>query len=196
MVSGISPPAVIKFLGFYSWEVFLLKKNLRALILTAIFAALSIVLGKFAAINIGETIRISFESFPIMLTSFFFGPVYGLACGVVADVLGCVLRGYALIPLITVASALMGVIPAVMKRYLPVKNHTAKIMISGITAHVICSMLIKTVALDLVYKTGFFALLATRVPVYIVTAAVESYLCSVILSRKFVRREIMFKIDK
>lgn len=167
-----------------------MKKNLRALILTAIFAALSIVLGKFAAINVGETIRISFESFPIMLTSFLFGPIYGLACGVLADTLGCVLRGYALIPLITVASALMGVIPALMRRFLPVKNLTAKVMISGVTAHVICSMLIKTVALDLVYKTGFFALLATRVPIYIVTAAVESYLCAVILKTKFVKREI------
>ncbi len=167
-----------------------MKKNLRALILTAIFAALSIVLGKFAAINIGETIRISFESFPIMLTSFLFGPVYGLACGVLADTLGCVLRGYALIPLITVASALMGVIPAVMRRYLPVKNHTVKVMTAGVTAHVICSMLIKTAALDLVYKTGFFALLATRVPVYIVTAAAESYLCAVILRSNFVRKEI------
>ncbi len=167
-----------------------MNKNLRALILTAIFAALSIVLGKFAAINIGETLRISFESFPIMLTSFLFGPVYGAACGVLADVLGCVLRGYALIPLITVASALMGVIPALMRRFLPVGNHTAKIMISGFAAHVVCSMIIKTVALDLVYKTGFFALLATRVPVYIVTAAVESYLCAVILKMKFVRREI------
>ena len=167
-----------------------MKKNLRALILTAIFAALSIVLGKFAAINVGETIRISFESFPIMLTSFLFGPIYGLACGVLADTLGCVLRGYALIPLITVASALMGVIPALMRRLLPVKNLTAKVMISGATAHVICSMLVKTVALDLVYKTGFFALLATRVPIYIVTAAVESYLCAVILKTKFVKREI------
>ena len=167
-----------------------MKKNLRALILTAIFAALSIVLGKFAAINVGETIRISFESFPIMLTSFLFGPIYGLACGVLADTLGCVLRGYALIPLITVASALMGVIPALMRRLLPVKDLTAKVMISGVTAHVICSMLIKTVALDLVYKTGFFALLATRVPIYIVTAAVESYLCAVILKTKFVKKEI------
>ena len=166
-----------------------MKRNLRALILTAIFAALSIVLGKFAAVNIGDTIRISFESFPIMLTSFLFGPFYGLACGVLADVLGCVLRGYALIPLITVASALMGVIPGLLKRFLPVKNQTAKIMISGIAAHVVCSMIIKTVALDLVYKTGFFALLATRVPVYIVTSVVESYLCAVILKMKFVKRK-------
>ena len=168
------------------------SKTLRALILTAIFAALSIVFGKFAAINIGDTIRISFENLPIMLTSFLFGPVYGAACGLIADLLGCVLRGYALIPLITAASALMGVIPWLVKRFLPVKNQTASVMVSGFVSHVVCSMIIKTLALDLVYKTGFFALLATRVPIYIATAVVESYLCALVLRNKFIKKNVSF----
>lgn len=168
------------------------SKALRALVLTAIFAALSIVLGKFAAINIGDTIRISFENLPIMLTSFLFGPVYGAACGLVADLLGCVLRGYMLIPLITVASTLMGVIPALMKEMLSFKRQTLSVMISGFTAHVACSMFIKTVALDAVYNTGFWALMATRAPLYAATALVESYLCALILKNKFIKKNVSF----
>lgn len=168
------------------------KRNLRALIITAVFAALSIVLGKFAAISIGETIRISFENLPIMLTSFLFGPIYGAACGLVADTLGCVLRGYALIPLITVASTLMGVIPGLAFEIFRKKKITPTVLIAGFVSHVICSMLIKTFALHIVYHTPYSALFATRVPIYVATAILEAYICSVIMNRKFVQREIMF----
>ena len=93
------------------------NKRLRALIITAVLAAMSIVLGKFLQIPIGDSFRISFENLPILMASFMFGPIYGGACGLVADLLGCVLRGYAIIPLITVASFLMGIIPGVLTRF-------------------------------------------------------------------------------
>lgn len=168
------------------------NKNLRAIIITAIFAALSIVLGKFAAINIGDSIRISFENLPIMLTSFLFGPIYGAACGVVADVLGCVLRGYSMIPLITVASALMGIIPWLVLVILKKKN-TIQIMIAGVVSHVVCSMLVKTFALHIVYNSPYSVLFSTRVPIYLATALLESYICVILMKRKFVQKEIMLK---
>ncbi|MBQ7671154.1 MAG: folate family ECF transporter S component [Clostridia bacterium] len=167
------------------------KKNLRALIITAVFAALSIVLGKFAAINIGDTIRFSFENLPIMLTSFLLGPLWGGACGLVADVLGCILRGYAINPGITAAAVLMGVIPALMTRYILKKDGTVPVLISGFTSHVICSMLIKTVALHIVYLTPYGTLFATRVPTYAVIGLLESYICALLMKNKTIRRELM-----
>ena len=50
-------------------------KSLRVIACAAVCAALSIVLGKFAAIPIGNTIRISFENLPIIFCSVAFGPV-------------------------------------------------------------------------------------------------------------------------
>lgn len=167
------------------------NKKLRALIITAIFAAASIVLGKFAAISIGDTIRISFENFPIMLASFLFGPIWGAACGVVADLLGCVLRGYAIIPLITVAAGLMGIIPGLLSRYVFKKTSTPYIIAFGFASHVICSMIVKTVALHITYMTPYAALFSTRVPVYVATGLLEAYLCSVLVQRKFVKKEII-----
>ena len=167
------------------------NKHLRALILTAVFAAMSIVLGKFLAFNIGDTIRISFENLPIMLASFLLGPIWGGACGLIADTLGCVLKGYALIPLITVASVLMGVIPGTLTRYIFKKNNIPAVMISGFISHVVCSMAVKTVALHYVYGTPFAALLATRIPIYIVTGGLEAYICAVLLRSKVIKREIL-----
>ncbi|MBR6917232.1 MAG: folate family ECF transporter S component [Clostridia bacterium] len=167
------------------------NKRLAALIITAIFASLSIVLGKFAAISIGDTIRISFENLPIMLASFMFGPIYGAVCGLVADLLGCLLRGYAIIPFITVASVVMGVIPGLMTRFVFKNRKTLSVMISGMTSHAVASMVIKTVALHIAYLTPYSYLIPTRVPVYIAVGLAESYICAVLLKRKFVAREIL-----
>ena len=52
-------------------------KSLRVIACAAVCAALSIVLGKFAAIPIGNTIRISFENLPIIFCSVAFGPAVG-----------------------------------------------------------------------------------------------------------------------
>ena len=164
---------------------------LKALIMTSIFAAMSIVLGKFLQIPIGDSIRISFENLPIMLASFMFGPIFGGACGLVADLLGCVLRGYAIIPLITVASCLMGIIPGVMTRYVFRKSTTFFIIASGFISHIICSMTVKTIALHRVYGMYYALLIPTRVLVYTVTGLAEAYICSLLLSRNVIKREII-----
>jgi ECF transporter S component (folate family) len=82
--------------------------NTKVLAVSALFAAISIVCGKFLAFNVGDTLRFSFENLPIIIISIFFGPLSGMLCGVVADLLGCLLRGYAINPILTLASAYIG----------------------------------------------------------------------------------------
>ena len=60
--------------------------NIKVLVCSAVFAAISIICGKFLAISIGDTIRISFENTPIILSGFCFGPVVGLLTGLIADI--------------------------------------------------------------------------------------------------------------
>ncbi len=167
------------------------SKKLRALIITAIFAAMSIVLGKFLQIPIGDSIRISFENLPIMLASFMFGPIYGGACGLVADLLGCVLRGYSIIPLITVAAFLMGVIPGTLTRYVFRKDKTPYVIISGMISHVVCSMAIKTFALHTVYGMAYEVLIPSRTLIYTVTGIVESYLCVLLMKNRVIRKNML-----
>ena len=167
------------------------NKNLRALIMTAILAAMSIVLGKFLQIPIGDSFRISLENLPLILASLMFGPVFGGACGIVADLLGCVLRGYAIIPLITVASCIMGIIPGLLTRYVFRDTGTLYVMVSGFTSHVICSMIIKTIALHMAYGMPYATLFPTRFLIYTVIGLAESYICSLLIKRNFIKKNVM-----
>ena len=167
------------------------NKRLRALIITAVFAAMSIVLGKFLQIPIGDSLRISFENLPILLASFLFGPIWGGACGLVADLLGCVLRGYAIIPMITVAAVFMGIIPGLLTRSVFKKDGMIQVIASGMISHAICSMILKTIALHEVYGMDYAVLIPSRVLIYTVMGLLESYVCAVLMQRKFMKREII-----
>lgn len=165
------------------------SKDLRVPVFAAILAAMSIVLGKFAAVNIGDTIRISFENLPVILSSVVLGPVWGALTGVCADLLGCVFRGYAINPLITVAQAVMGVLPGIMTRYVFRSTSPKAVAATVAMSHVICSIGIKTVALHIAYTTPFAALFATRIPSYIIVGAAEAYICALLMKSSAIRKE-------
>ena len=164
-------------------------RELRFAVTAAILAALSIVLGKFAAIPIGDSIRISFENLPLILCSVLLGPIWGMGAAIVADLLGCVLRGYAIIPLITVAQAMIGLLPGVLTRFVFRRTTAPTVAISAAIAHIVCSMGLKTYALSATYGTPFFSLLPWRVLTYLAVGALEAYLCATLLRVGTIRRE-------
>ena len=162
--------------------------SLRFAVTAAILSALSIVLGKFAAIPIGDSIRISFENLPLILCSVLVGPVWGFGAAVVADLLGCLLRGYAVIPLITVAQAMIGLLPGVFTRFVFRRTTAPTVAIGAAISHVVCSMGLKTFALSATYGTPFLTLLPLRVLTYLGIGALEAYLCSVLVRVGEIRR--------
>ena len=162
---------------------------LRRLSVAAILAAMSIVLGKFAAIPIGDSIRISFENLPLILASVLLGPFWGAGAAVVADLLGCVLRGYAIIPTITLAQGLIGFIPGLFTRFIFRRTTAPTVAIGAAVAHVVCSMGIKTLALSAAYGTPFLSLLPWRVLTYLFVGALEAYLCATLVRVGAIRRE-------
>lgn len=159
------------------------KTELKTLVSTGVLAALSIVLGKFLSIGIGNTVRIGFENLPVILASVAFGPIWGGACGVTADIIGSILRGYDINLLITLAQLLMGVIPAVMTRYVFKSKGTLSVFLSAVISHVICSVLLKSAALYAVYGTPFPALILSRLVNYAIVAPVEGYLGGLLLRK-------------
>lgn len=164
------------------------KNNLRVPVTAALLAALSIVLGKFAAISIGDTIRISFENLPLILASVLLGPLWGMGSALVADLLGCVLRGYGIIPLITVSQAMIGLLPGVFTRLVFRRTTAPCVAASVIVSHMICSMGIKTVALHLSYGSPFWPLFWSRVGLYAGIGALEAYICAMLVRNSAVRR--------
>ena len=81
--------------------------NTRVLILSALFIAASIVLGKYLSFTVGA-IRISLENLTILMAGIMFGPLIGLAVGVGADIIGCLMVGYTISPIITLGAGCVG----------------------------------------------------------------------------------------
>lgn len=150
--------------------------------LSGALAALSIVFGKLLQIPIGDSIRISFENLPILLASLLFGPVLGGLTGLVADLVGCLLVGYSINPIITLGAVMVGVLPALLYR----RTGAGALFGSVLVTHVLASMAIKTLGLYLYfYYPVFPALLLWRVPIYLLLAVLESVILYQLLRHPF-----------
>ena len=164
----------------------------KVLIVAALLVAMSIVLGKFGAVNIGNSIRIGFGGLPIQMAGIFFGPVIGAVVGLVADVLGCILKGYSINPIITIGSTCIGLFSGLVFHYAlrPIKNHLLpRIAISTVAAHIVGSMLITSFGLYAYYHTPFQTLIL-RVPIYLITAALETAIIYLMLKNKAFSAEL------
>ena len=145
--------------------------NVRNMAVMAMFTAISVVLARFAGVQVSENLRISFECVPIILTGIWVGPMAGGLVGALADIIGTFLSGYGTyFPLLTVAPVLMGVLPGLMARYL-FRNELnfAKLAAVVIVSEILANLLYNSFALTLYYsmvlkqQAPFALLFATRV---------------------------------
>jgi len=131
-----------------------------------LLAAVCVLLNTLTLTMPGSGYAISFTYIPTFLAGFYFGPFAGFLVGLIGDVLGCIIwpKG-AWIPLITLASALMGVIPGFV-RHLPLSEKWI-LLISYLLTYVVCSLGLNTYALWSVYaatKKTFWVYLIGRLP--------------------------------
>lgn len=166
----------------------LLFKSIGTLTAAAMLVAVSAVFGKMLSINIDNTIRFSFENSAIILSGIAFGPLVGGAVGIAADLLGCVLKGFAINPFITVGSMCVGLTAGIFGRYV-FKNRINALTVFGTTyaAHIVGNMIVKTVAMSIYFPT---APLLVRVPIYIITAAVEGAVLTLLFKNKTFKKAL------
>ena len=161
--------------------------NLRVMVIAALLAALSIVLGKYLAINVSQTVRISFENLSIILAGLLFGPLIGGVVGAVADLVGCVLVGYAINPIITAGAVLIGVISGVVGLCITARGAeklgTWRIFVPVCAAHIVGSMVVKTIGMMVYYGTPA-EIFYVRVPLYFAIALAEGYLMLLLFRSK------------
>lgn len=161
--------------------------NLKVMVCAALLTAISIVLGKYLAVNPTIFIRVSFENLPILMAGMFFGPLVGGVVGAAADLIGCFMVGYSINPIITLGAALIGVISGTISTFAFRKREgwrgTCRIFIPVMSAHVICSMGIKSVGMAVYYGTPVETLF-WRIPLYLVVGAVEGYLIMLLFKNK------------
>ncbi len=150
----------------------------------AMLCALSIILGKYLQIPIGDALRFSLENLPIIFAGFVFGPVCGMLTGAVADLVGCLLVGYAINPIVTLGAILCGGVSGAAAllteraRRMPL---ALKVALSVIPAHLIGSVLVKTFGLAKFYAMPLGILMLWRLLNYAIIGALECVLLTVLL---------------
>ena len=139
-------------------------------------AAASIVLGKYLAITLGP-FRVSLENLPVLLAGILFGPMAGLIVGVVADLVGCILVGYVINPIITLGAGMIGLLSGMIYRMLPrwqwfKVHYDVQLLLAVAVAHLVGSCLIKTIGL-MVYYDYPSDVMWLRIPLYAMVALYE-----------------------
>ena len=166
----------------------ILSGGLRKIAVAAFLAALSIVCGKYLAINAGPVLRFSFENLPILFAGIVLGPVWGALVGAVADLLGCVLVAYAINPIITLGAVTIGFFGGLVFRLTARMPRAWALALAVSAAHLLGSVFIKTWGLSAFYDLPFYVLLLWRLLNYAIVGVVEFVLLFFLLKNQAVRR--------
>ena len=132
------------------------KTSVRTLTMLALLVAMSIVFSRVLSISTGF-VRFNLGSLPVLLAALLFGPGAGFAVGAVADMIGGVLAGYAINPLITLGAGAIGLVAGLAWQKLPGLRTGLRLQIS---------------------------VLLTRIPNAIVLAAVNTVLLRILLENR------------
>ena len=145
--------------------------RVKILVFSALLCAISGVM-KLIAPSM-DVLRISLENFPIIFSGITMGTFMGGMVGIAADLIGCLFRGYAVNPFITLASMCVGIIAGIVYKFS--KRTRIAILIPTFTAHFFGNVIIKTIVLSQMFGMKFNILLIERGITYFLTAIVESH---------------------
>ena len=168
-----------------------IKMPLKLTVALAMLGAISIVLGKYLAISVGDFMRFSLENLPIIFAGCAFGPVAGGLVGAVADLVGCVLVGYAINPIVTLGAASVGIIAGGVWSFLKKMSIPtfAKCALCTALSHLVGSVIIKTVGLS-AYGMHIGILMMWRLLNYLVVGAVEFGMLNALMKSRMITEQI------
>ncbi len=167
----------------------MLFKSIKALTIAAMLTAMSVVIGIFCKsfLNFGNGLfRITFENLPIIISGILFGPIVGGAVGAATDLISYLLSPQVYPPnlVVTAGAASIGIISGVISRFIIKKHGCFQISISTALAHIIGSMIIKSIGLFMYYQWAIL----WRIPIYVVIASVEAVLICLLYKNANIRK--------
>ena len=160
--------------------------DVRAIVSMALFIALSIIFGKFLAFNLTSSIRISLENLPIIVAAAAYGPIAGAVVAAIADLIGCVMVGYTINPIITMGAVVIGLVAGTLSQINC--NKLFKSIIIVLPAHFFGSVITKTIGLYVYFKLPFWLTFASRAGVYAITAVAEIIILYILFSQKIIQK--------
>ncbi len=142
------------------------KKNedkIFTLTCLALLTAMQIVLARYLAIPVTESIRFSFSFIPVVIAARRFGILGGVLVYGLGDFLGAMIfpTTGAYFPGFTLTSAISGLIYGL---YLAKKGGTVRIVLSVLTSQVLCTLLMNSYWVSTLYGSDFGAVFLSRVP--------------------------------
>ena len=168
------------------------QKSLRITIILALMVAISILMGKYLAVRGGDVMRFSLENTPIILSGIAFGPGAGALVGLVADLVGCVMVGYTINPLVALGAAAIGLVSGFVPRILAKINVNSKLKLATTVAvaHLVGSVVIKTLGLSAYYDMPLVILMLWRVLNYLIVGVLDGVVVHILLNHKAIDKQI------
>ena len=159
------------------------KISLRGLTAGAMMAALSIILERVLAIMPASNmmdVRVSLSNIPIILAGVLVSPLVGAVSGVVSDIIGCFISGYAPFPILTLAPLVMGLAPGII---LNKKGEYPfiKVVFALAVTHLISSVIITSAGLCIMRGVPFIPMLVTRLASMSINFALDTVLVYLLL---------------
>ena len=151
------------------------QQNLRSMVLCAMLLAVSVLLTRFVSPQMGDAVRFSFGTIPIMLAGIVCGPVYGLVVGLTADLLGFFINpmGAAFLPGLTLCSGLLGLVPALLYVKLFKSKNVIWLIVAVTLSELVISGLIKSYFLMGYYGGTYWVWAGPKLINAIVMAIIE-----------------------
>lgn len=139
------------------------QQQLFTLTCLALLTAMQIVIARFLAIPVTESIRFSFSFIPVVIAARCFGPVGGMLVYGLGDFLGAIIfpTGGAYFPGFTLTAAVSGLIYGL---YLGKKTSNLRIVLSVLTSQILCTLMMNSYWVSTLYGSNFGAVLYSRVP--------------------------------
>ena len=156
----------------------------RTIVIMAVMTALSIVLSRFLAFYLTETMRVGFGAIPIIIAGIWLGAGYGGVVGGAADIIGAtVFSGLGIYLPITVGPILVGVTAGLMARFFLGDGKLWRIALIVAAAELIGSILWTGFALSMMTGTSYLIIMAGRLPVNLGVIVVETLVIYVLHRR-------------
>lgn len=154
------------------------KSKIRTMTNVAMMTALSVALERLLPLVNTDTMRVSLGNVPIIITSIFFGPVSGILCGLISDIIGCFFSGYPPFPVLMLAPLTAGLLPGISARIFrtnPKHNISGILVLSGTMTitNILASVIITTIGLNMLFGTPITLLLSQRIPTFALNTIIE-----------------------
>lgn len=160
------------------------RQQLFKIILTAILIALNVILERFLAYSVWNQ-TISFGFIAVAFAAAFLGMPYAVAVAGFGDLIGSLMFPFgAYFPGFTLTNCVYGLILA---EFLYKNATPIKIIISVVLNKIVCSLILNTLWISIMYRGGvdaFFAVLITRLLSTGILAAVELIVLLLMFSEK------------